>query len=92
MASMHCCGFNSVHAYLQLFELGEVCAAPNLTQAEQSQPAGNLILAFDSAQQGLDSVRCLIGARSGAQHSNTLCNVVLGGLANLLVMPSSQQC
>lgn len=78
-------------ADLQLLELGQVCAAPNLTQAEESQPAGGLIIALDCAEQGLDGVGGLVGSSSCAQYSNALGNVVLSCLADLPVVASCQK-
>lgn len=76
---------------LQLLELAQVCAAPNLTQAEESQPAGSLITALDCAEQCLDGVGSLVGSSSCAQHSNALGNVVLSCLADLAVMAGCQE-
>jgi len=78
-------------ADLQLLELGQVCAAPNLTQAEESQPAGGLIIALDCAEQGLDGVGGLVGSSSCAQYSNALGNVVLSCLADLAVVAGCQK-
>ena len=71
---------------LQLLELAQVCAAPNLTQAEESQPAGDVITALDCAEQCLDGVGGLVRSSSCAQHSNALGNVVLSCLADLAVV------
>ena len=76
---------------LQLLELAQVCAASNLAQAEESQPAGGLIIALDCAEQGLDSVGGLVGSSSCAQYSNALGNVVLSCLANLAVVAGCQK-
>lgn len=76
---------------LQLLKLAQVCAAPNLSQAEESQPAGGLVTALDCAEQCLDSVGGLVGSSSCAQYSNALGNVVLSCLADLAVMASSQK-
>ena len=88
-------GCNSLQCWLgthlQLLELGQVCTAANLTQAEQGQAAGDLIVALHCAEQGLDCCGGLGRTGSSTQHSNALGNVVLGSFAHLPVVASCQQ-
>ena len=77
--------------HLELFEFAEICAAANLANAEECKPACDLIIALHCPKQRVYGVGCLGGACCCAQHSYALGNVVLGCLAYLLVLTSSQQ-
>lgn len=78
--------------HLKLLEFAEVSAAPNLSQAEQRQSAGNLVIALHGAEQSFDCGGGLAGPSSHAQHRYALGAVVLGCLAYLPVLASLEQC